>query len=313
MRRNGSSFSTPLKVEGTKQTSKIKASAHFSSLYLTVDKSPSRLESPARRFRPETRHRLRALRFSDTRKLDCERPVGREAEAGEGARTSQRKQPPAAIGPPESHGHSGHSGLRTARRRISSDSCSRRGGRAVRSVPVPASAPGPAVAPSCGCGLPPFGGASNSQRPRHGPLIWTCSLTVLAVTGGSALTTSPESATASSQPGSPAASTSTPPQQSLVAPSAASSFHHHPRGRLVSRACDRCRRRKAKVSGTQCSASCNPNCPFLPTCLRPGPCPGPCSFLPASLSALLSSSSSRSLDSWIHCAHMATCMYYLYS
>lgn len=89
MRRNGSSFSTPLKVEGTKQTSKIKASAHFSSLYLTVDKSPSRLESPARRFRPETRHRLRALRFSDTRKLNCERPVGREAEAGEGARRAR--------------------------------------------------------------------------------------------------------------------------------------------------------------------------------------------------------------------------------
>ncbi|KAL7813203.1 hypothetical protein V8C44DRAFT_327819 [Trichoderma aethiopicum] len=59
-----------------------------------------------------------------------------------------------------------------------------------------------------------------------------------------ALTTSPESASAS-QPGSPTAS-STPPHNSLA--SAATSFHHHPRGRLVSRACDRCRRRKAKVS-----------------------------------------------------------------
>lgn len=160
MRRNGSSFSTPLKVEGTKQTSKIKASAHFSSLYLTVDKSPSRLESPARRFRPETRHRLRALRFSDTRKLTVS-AAGREAEAGEGEQKSQRKQPPAAIGPPERHGHSGHSGHRTATWRISSDSCSRRSssGRAVRSVSVPA----PAVAPKLWLRLSPFCGASSSS------------------------------------------------------------------------------------------------------------------------------------------------------
>lgn len=102
MRRNGSSFSTPLKVEGTKQTSKIKASAHFSSLYLTVDKSPSRLESPARRFRPETRHRLRALRFSDTRKLTAsalwegKRRLEREREA-RGSDRQQRSAPQRAM------------------------------------------------------------------------------------------------------------------------------------------------------------------------------------------------------------------------
>lgn len=103
MRRNGSSFSTPLKVEGTKQTSKIKASAHFSSLYLTVDKSPSRLESPARRFRPETRHRLRALRFSDTRKLTAsalwegKRRLERERDEPEEATASSDRPPKRAM------------------------------------------------------------------------------------------------------------------------------------------------------------------------------------------------------------------------
>ncbi|KKP05609.1 hypothetical protein THAR02_02250 [Trichoderma harzianum] len=67
-----------------------------------------------------------------------------------------------------------------------------------------------------------------------------------------ALTTSPESAS-TSQPGSPTASTP-PPQQSLGA--AATSFHHHPRGRLVSRACDRCRRRKAKCEYLSAVDSC---------------------------------------------------------
>lgn len=103
MRRNGSSFSTPLKVEGTKQTSKIKASAHFSSLYLTVDKSPSRLESPARRFRPETRHRLRALRFSDPRKLTAsalwegKRRLERERDEPEEATASSDRPPKRAM------------------------------------------------------------------------------------------------------------------------------------------------------------------------------------------------------------------------
>lgn len=115
------------------------------------------------------------------------------------------------------------------------------------------------MAPSCGCGCCPSAVhpavVASPQPPKPSGLVLYLDVltTGLAVTGGGALTTSPESATASSQPGSPAASTSTPPQQSLVAPSAASSFHHHPRGRLVSRACDRCRRRKAKVSSTSCS------------------------------------------------------------
>ncbi|KAM0474498.1 hypothetical protein ACHAPX_007441 [Trichoderma viride] len=208
MRRNGSSFSTPLKVEGTKQTSKIKASAHFSSLYLTVDKSPSRLESPARRFRPETRHRLRALRFSDTRKLTAsalwegKRRLERERDEPEEATASSDRPPK----------------------------------RAMATAATAATRPlggGSAVTAAAGAVAAAAGGHS----------------------GGGALTTSPESATASSQPGSPAASTSTPPQ-SLVAPTTASSFHNHPRGRLVSRACDRCRRRKAKCEYLSAVDSC---------------------------------------------------------
>lgn len=180
--------------------------------------------------------------------------MGREAEAGEGARRARGSDRQQRSAPQESHGHSGHSGHRTARRRISSDSCSRCScsrGRAVRSVPVsvPAPAPAPAVAPSCGCGCRPL-----AVHPAASGLATVPNSDVLtdglAVPGSGAFTTSPESATASSQPGSPAASSSTPPQQSLVAPSTASSFHNHPRGRLVSRACDRCRRRKAKVSAT---------------------------------------------------------------
>ncbi|UKZ76178.1 hypothetical protein TrVFT333_003875 [Trichoderma virens FT-333] len=95
------------------------------------------------------------------------------------------------------------------------------------------------------------------------PPLWygTTNAAVASATGSTgtgsagsavALTTSPESAS-TSQPGSPTASTP-PPQQSLGA--AATSFHHHPRGRLVSRACDRCRRRKAKCEYLSAVDSC---------------------------------------------------------
>lgn len=138
---------------------------------------------------------------------------------------------------------------------------------------APAPAPGPGA-----CAVAPTNAAVASATGSTGSTGSAASTGIGAGAGNvHALTTSPESASAS-QPGSPAASTSTPPQ-SLAA--SAATFHHHPRGRLVSRACDRCRRRKAKVSLAQ-----RKPLPFLSSCL------GPWSLLFSSSRPLLSLSSS---------------------
>ncbi|KAH6606154.1 hypothetical protein Trco_005307 [Trichoderma cornu-damae] len=110
---------------------------------------------------------------------------------------------------------------------------------------------GSVAAATAGVAPAPAAAAAAVAAPAAAPGLGAPVVAPTDAAAPGALTASPGSVTAPSQPGSPTASASTPPQQP-----AATSFHHHPRGRLVSRACDRCRRRKAKCEYLNAVDSC---------------------------------------------------------